>query len=144
MGFFDKVKELALKAKCGVGIHGGEYSKVSNGPACLYEKTCPDCFDHLTKHMHEYGEFSYRNHHNCTMSRHCVHCDHEDLKEKHQGFTDAGMDDFCRVKEKCIRCDFTKVKKESHSWIEVSRTDTDKTMSCIRCKKMEKQPLTRH
>ena len=144
MGFFDKVKELALKAKCGVGIHGGEYSKVSSGPACLYEKTCPDCFDHLTKHKHEYDEFSYRNHHNCTMSRHCVHCGHEDLKEKHQGFTDAGMDDFCRVKEKCIRCDFTKVKKESHSWTEVSRTDTDKTMSCIRCKKTEKQPLARH
>ncbi|UZM95241.1 MULTISPECIES: hypothetical protein [Pseudomonas putida group] len=144
MGFFDKVKELALKAKCGVGIHGGDYTKASGGPACLYEKTCPDCFDHLTKHKHEYGDFSYKNHHTCTMIRHCVHCAHEDNKVKHEGFAEMGMDDFCKIKEKCIRCGFSQVKKESHTWTEVSRTDTHKRMECFRCNASETRPLSRH
>lgn len=144
MGFFDKIKELALKAKCGVGMHAGDYAKAVNGPACLLEKTCPDCFEHVTKHKHEHGEFSYKNHHTCTMIRNCVHCNHEDSKVKHEDFVDMGRDDFCKVQEKCTRCGFTQVKKEDHYMTEVSRNDTHKTLSCIRCNKRETQKLERY
>lgn len=144
MGFFDKVKELALKAKCGVGIHGGDYTKSKKGPACLFEKTCPDCLERITKSKHEYGEFAYKNHHTCTMIRHCVHCNHENSKEKHEGFADMGMDDFCKIKEKCIRCGYSQVKKESHSWFEESRTETHSKRVCTRCRKTESRPLSRH
>lgn len=144
MGFFDKVKELALKAKCGVGLHGGDYSRVANGPACLYEKTCPDCHEHITKYQHEYGEAKYKNHHTCTKVRHCKHCNHEHSEIEHEGYADMGIDDFCKVKEKCIRCGHSQVKREEHVWTEEHRTDTHKTLRCVRCQKAERAPLTRY
>lgn len=142
MGFFDKVKDLALKAKCGVGIHGGSYSQAVNGHACLFEKTCPDCGGHITKHEHAYDEAQYKNHHTCTKVKYCRHCNHEHSYLEHERFESMGVDDFCKVKEKCIRCGSTQVKKEEHVWAELRRTDTQKTMQCVRCNKTETRQLT--
>jgi hypothetical protein len=144
MGFFDKVKELALKAKCGVGMHAGEYSLATIGPACLLEKTCPDCFEYLTKNSHSYGEDSYKDDHSCIRVRYCKHCNHEDSKTQHAGFSAIGRDDFCKVQEECNRCGFLQAKKEDHNMVEVSRSETHKTMECANCNKRESTPLSRY
>ena len=51
MGFFDKVKSVAMKAKCGAGIHGGDYHNVEGKPKCYFEKTCPDCKEIIKKNV---------------------------------------------------------------------------------------------
>lgn len=43
MGFWDSIKNAAIKAKCGVGIHGGVFKTPDGKPECHLEKTCPDC-----------------------------------------------------------------------------------------------------
>lgn len=144
MGFFDKVKALAIKAKCGVGFHAGDFVRAKGGPECKYEKNCPDCGEYVTKHEHAYGEPSYRNHHTCMMVKVCRHCAHENSFEKHEGYVDMGKDDVCKIKEKCIRCGHTQVKREDHTWYEVSRNETHKTLECLNCKRRETETLKRY
>lgn len=42
MGLWDSIKIAALKAKCTVGIHGGNFRPIE-GETCKYSKICPDC-----------------------------------------------------------------------------------------------------
>ncbi|MBF4558930.1 MULTISPECIES: hypothetical protein [Pseudomonas] len=140
MGFFDKIKELALKAKCATGFHAGNFVKVANGPACHFEKTCPDCYEHVTKKEHRYGNGVYTEFSSCEKSWACEYCDHVKKKIEHEGYRDAGMDDNCRVKEECTRCRHTKVEKENHSWHEASRTEDTIVLWCVRCKKEKTRP----
>ena len=54
MGFWDSIKNAAIKAKCGVGIHGGNY-KLIDGETCKYSKLCPDCDRTIQTEQHKYG-----------------------------------------------------------------------------------------
>lgn len=65
MGFWDSIKNAAIKAKCGVGIHGGNY-KLIDGETCKYSKLCPDCNRTIQKEQHKYGEENYKYDFKCT------------------------------------------------------------------------------
>ena len=42
MAFWDNVKSIAIKAKCTVGWHEGEYKHIDGKPECYFGKT-PKC-----------------------------------------------------------------------------------------------------
>ena len=49
MAFWDNVKSIAIKAKCTVGWHEGEYKHIDGKPECYFGKTCPDLINGLQK-----------------------------------------------------------------------------------------------
>lgn len=133
MGFFDKVKELAIKAKCATGFHAGTFVRVSGAPECHYEKVCPDCYEHLEQKQHSYGDSVYLNHGSCMKTSLCVHCDAIKEKVVHEAYRNLGVDDYCNVKEECVRCHDVKVKKKEHLWSEDRRDEHSIHESCRRC-----------
>ena len=72
MGFFDKVKSVAMKAKCGAGIHGGDYHNVEGKPKCYFEKTCPDCKEIIKKNEHKFGKATYIKENSCKQEKTCI------------------------------------------------------------------------
>lgn len=100
MGFWDSIKNAAIKAKCGVGIHGGNY-KLIDGETCKYSKLCPDCNRTIQKEQHKYGEESYKYDFKCTTVKKCIDCGAEQEGERHERFVEIAVDDYCNVKERC-------------------------------------------
>lgn len=138
MGFFDKVKSMAMKAKCATGFHAGSFTSIHGEPKCRLEKTCPDCFEHVTKTSHKYGDWeNYKRHGSCTKERHCVYCDEVDTKVIHEGYVRKGLDDYCTVIEECSRCGDRKKGKEEHMWHKnPGKYEDDHIVeTCVRCHK---------
>lgn len=105
MGLFDKIKNIATKVKCATGFHAGTFTHIDGKPECFFEKTCPDCNKYVTKKNHKYsGWEDYKNPRSCFKEHHCIHCDHKDTKEFHQGYIKKGHDDYCTIIEECRRC----------------------------------------
>lgn len=139
MGFFDKVKSVAMKAKCGAGIHGGDYHNVEGKPKCYFEKTCPDCKEIIKKNEHKFGKATYIKEDSCKQEKTCMHCGHIEKLVKHAEYKQIGVDDRCNVKEQCIRCGDKRVHGTKHSWEKNPtnyNSNTD-TFWCIKCGKEE-------
>lgn len=132
MGFFDNLKKVAIKAKCGVGIHSGEFKK-TNGKTCQYEKICADCGKYLTKEIHQYGRAEYKSLHECIKIQKCTNCGHEKEFTNHEEFREIAVDDYCNVKVECKRCSFQKLDGKQHNWFIDDITDTHNIYKCTKC-----------
>jgi hypothetical protein len=142
MGFFDKVKELAVKAKCATGFHAGKFVRVPDAPECHYEKTCPDCYEHLNDFRHAYGPSEYVESWTCKQISVCKHCEEKKEKVVHEHYEKVEVDDYCNVKERCIRCRDERVAKKEHSWYESGRDDHAFHETCSRCRETRTRAKT--
>lgn len=64
MGLWDSIKSAALKAKCTVGIHGGNFRPIE-GETCKYSKICPDCHETIKTERHQLGRAEYKLEYKC-------------------------------------------------------------------------------
>jgi hypothetical protein len=142
MGFFEKVKEFATKAKCATGFHAGKFVHVADAPQCHVEKTCPDCYEHLTEKRHSYGDPEYLESWKCEKTRVCNHCAEKSVKVVHERYEVIEIDDYCNVKERCVRCRDTKLGKKEHQWYESGRTDHGIEETCSRCRETKSRAKT--
>ncbi len=69
MGLWDKIKDVALSAKCMTGWHAGEYSHIEGEPECYLGKICPDCGEYITKFNHKFGTSEYLHEYQCDTVR---------------------------------------------------------------------------
>ena len=121
MGFWDKVKSVAVSAKCIAGWHAGEYTHIQGKPECHTEKTCPDCEKYVTKQIHKFTDWKFTNNsmnNPCDSIRNCIHCNHQEQMIRHQ-YEKNGKDSNCRIIEKCKRCGDEKLGSESHNWLNI-------------------------
>lgn len=132
MGFWDSIKNAAIKAKCGVGIHGGNY-KLIDGETCKYSKLCPDCNRTIQKEQHKYGEENYKYDFKCTTVKKCIDCGAEQEGERHERFVEIAVDDYCNVKERCVRCFTERVHGKRHNWYLSGSSDTYRHYKCSVC-----------
>ncbi len=141
MGFWDSVKNAAIKAKCTVGIHAGEYTHISGKPLCHVEKTCPDCNKYISNIHHNFSEPEYENPISCVQIAHCIHCNEEKRKTVHEAYERLGYDKdgSCRATEQCVRCRHTRKGDEHHSWHRLPSQygNSAYTLECIDCGKKE-------
>jgi hypothetical protein len=146
MGLWDSIKEVALKAKCGLGFHSGEAKRVEGAPACQLEQFCPDCKEIISLRRHAYktewenSEFDMSAGWNsCQRIRACVHCNEAVTKVVHEGFSTRGKDGQCRVIEECQRCGHQERRGEEHSWIRSYENTGDSRVRvvCTGCRKEE-------
>jgi hypothetical protein len=124
MGLWDKVKSVALSAKCMTGWHAGEYEHVEGKPLCFLGKTCPDCGEYVTKNKHAYNEWEYFSYDSCNAQRNCIHCNHIEQAVQHQ-YKEQGKDESCRIIEVCQRCGDKKIGSAKHNWVTIPFTDTE-------------------
>jgi hypothetical protein len=145
MGFFDKVKAAAIKAKCATGFHAGEYAAIEGKPECHFEKTCPDCNKYLTLFKHQfYAEPEYEKAGSCIKAVKCEFCDHIHRETDHVEYTVVGQDDYCRTKERCVRCSHEKVGDAKHSWVRLYDGENETVIyMCSRCDKKESRKKTK-
>ena len=120
MSLFQKAKGAFKSAKCKVGMHGGNYSKMEGKPQCYLSQTCPDCF--------------YVREMNCLKRSTCVHCDHAVEKIIHH-YTFDRVDAGCNVFERCARCDLVKkTNSKKHTWGDWSVTAPGRSSrACVFC-----------
>lgn len=145
MAFWDSVKKAATSTKCFTGMHAGVFRPISGRPECNLEKVCPDCNKRLEKIKHKFGKEAYVNLYTCEMSKSCVHCEEVETREKHEGFQEVDVDDYCRPKEQCKRCRQERIGKPKHSWAKSSiSSPTENTIEwfCIKCNKREMRDKT--
>lgn len=119
MSFWNKLKSVAMTAKCLTGWHAGVYTPIEGKPECNLEKICPDCDSYVTKKKHTFSIWRYTNNINsdpCDSIRDCVHCGFQEEKIIHE-YKKNGKDSSCRIIEKCTRCKDEKLGSESHDWI---------------------------
>lgn len=138
MGFFDKVKELAIKAKCMAGFHGGEFTHITGKPECHLGKICPDCKEHITSFKHSFTDWEYLSSDKCEMRCECILCSEQEFKTKHE-YREDRIDSSCRVIEKCQRCDHEYIGSTRHTW-EFSSYKGQVYRTCKRCGKHERKP----
>lgn len=146
MGLFDKIKNLATKAKCAAGFHSGTYTHIKGEPECHIEMTCSDCGKHITKKDHKYTDWEdYKEYLSCFKERHCIHCNHKQKKEFHEGYAEVDQDDYCTMIEECKRCGHRKKGREAHIWVKIPGSYDDEYVrySCARCNKEERRAKTR-
>lgn len=129
MGFWDSIKSAALKAKCTVGIHGGNY-KLIEGETCKYSKICPDCYETIKTEKHQLGKAEYKFDYKCLTVKKCIKCGQEHEGEKHEEYENVDVDDFCNVKQ---RCRSERIHGKEHSWTSDGSTDTHHLFRCMKC-----------
>lgn len=134
MGFWDKVKSVAISAKCMTGWHAGDYKHIDGKPLCFLGKTCPDCGEYVTKNNHTYNEWQYKNYNSCDAIRECVHCGSIESSVRHN-YERQGKDSNCRVIEVCKRCNDKKLGSTDHNWVSIPLTNTEvKVQGKRKCK----------
>ena len=140
MGIWDKVKSVAISAKCMTGWHAGDYTPISAKPKCNLEKTCPDCNNYVTTVKHKFDGWEYLSHGRCDAQKECIHCGHKENEVRHE-YKAQGKDSKCCVIEVCNRCQDKKSGREDHSWIKIPFTNSDVKANgkrkCKDCGKME-------
>ena len=124
MGFWDKVKDVAIAAKCMTGWHGGEYEHIQGRPLCYLGKTCPDCHEYITKTKHDFTEWEYKSYSNCDAVRECIHCQAQEASVIHT-YEETGKDSNCRIIKICSRCGKQELGSTQHDWITIPFTDTE-------------------
>ncbi|WP_312347386.1 hypothetical protein [Leclercia sp.] len=129
MGFWDSIKSAALKAKCTVGIHGGNY-KLIEGETCKYSKICPDCHETIKTEKHQLGKAEYKFDYKCLTVKKCIKCGQEHEGEKHEEYENVDVDDFCNVMQ---RCRSERIHGKEHSWTSDGSTDTHHLFRCMKC-----------
>jgi hypothetical protein len=145
MGIWDSIKELAVKAKCGMGFHSGDWTPVPGGPACRKQLFCSDCLEtvHSTNHSYsvewESAEFDYGSDARCQRARWCTHCNEKAVKVVHEGFHSVGKNGNCQLIERCSRCSHQRVGPEDHSWVRSFQSTGNSTVRvvCVGCNKEE-------
>jgi hypothetical protein len=122
MGLWDKIKgaaetakAAAVVAKCMAGFHKGEYRPVKDKPQCNLEMTCSDCYKHLTKIEHEFGEWGYVADDKCDLARSCIHCGEQEKDVKHKWGPNTKEN--CKLYRCCERCGIREFLKDSHDWV---------------------------
>lgn len=118
MSFWDKVKSFARSAKCTVGWHGGEYTRIDGKPKCHLGKTCPHCNDYLTKEEHEFSEWLFMEEGDCNARRECIYCGYDEHEVKHNYEKVAKDFSNCEILLCCRRCGNEKVGPAEHEWVE--------------------------
>lgn len=131
MSFFNKIKELAVKAKCATGFHSGEFTPIVGKPECNLGKTCPDCNEYIKEIQHKYHPWDdYKQSKSCIKERKCKHCEYINKKTIHEGYQQKKIDDRCNVIMSCVRCGDLRKDGKSHSWHKHSGS---LGTSCVRC-----------
>ena len=119
MGFWDKVKSVAVSAKCMTGWHAGTYTHIDGEPLCHLGKTCPDCNEYVTKIVHKFSEWEYLDYGKCDAKRSCIHCAYEEYGVQHD-YEEQGKNSDCRIIEICTRCGDEQLGRENHNWLNVA------------------------
>ena len=132
MGLWDSIKNAALKAKCGIGIHGGDY-RVTEGQTCKYSKVCPDCQETIKTEKHQMGKSEYKFEYRCVTVKKCIKCGKEEEGEKHEQYVNIDVDDYCNVKQSCTRCNSERIHGKQHTWSSVGTTETHHLLECVKC-----------
>ena len=122
MGFWDKVKSVAVSAKCMTGWHAGDYEHIKGKPLCHMGKTCPDCKKYVTTMKHEYNDWKYLTYDKCDSVKECIHCGHKESEVRHT-FEENGKDSNCKVIKICSRCNLKEVGGARHEWITIPFTN---------------------
>lgn len=140
MGLWDSVKKAAVAAKCMAGIHAGTFSKVTDGPACRYEKTCPGCLKYLTKIEHQFAAWDYPDPARCDAERVCIHCQEKEAQLRHSW---RHQKEFCRVTKECERCMASEFVKHEHGrWSAgVAHPNGMQSFQCMDCNAVEERPF---
>lgn len=139
MTLWQSVKNIAMKAKCGLGFHAGDFAKVDGRPECYREKTCPDCAELLKKEVHAYpaawenAAYDYGSNLKCAKKQACIHCAKVETRQVHEGFTRVGVNARCRTVEACVRCGEEKLGDEEHSFQLQGRQGDDFLLQCGNC-----------
>lgn len=145
MGLWDSIKKVAIKAKCGIGFHGGVFRTPDGKPACHLEKTCPDCMELITERRHEYehdwnsAPFDYSSQIKCTRAQGCIHCGEVQKKEVHEEYRKLGVNARCQIVKACTRCGHEKTEGYEHSFIRDGIEDGKIVMKCTNCGTTEKR-----
>lgn len=132
MGLWNSIKSAALKAKCTIGIHGGDY-RLIDGETCKYSKICPDCNQIIKTERHQHGETEYKFEYKCVTVKKCVKCGMEQEGEKHEGYVDVDVDDYCNVKQRCTRCNLERIHGKQHTWFFDGSNETHHLFKCSKC-----------
>jgi len=117
MGLWDKVKSVAMSAKCMTGWHAGEYTSIEGKPKCNLEKTCPDCNKYMTKISHKMSSWNYLFDRKCDAVCHCIHCNFEVIEVRHN-YHEVRQGTECRYIDTCDRCGDMKQSKIRHNYEE--------------------------
>lgn len=147
MGLFDSIKNIAVKAKCAVGFHAGEFKHIPGEPACHYGKTCSDCNKFVTLFKHKFQDnVDYVNSDSCTKQYRCSHCDFFKETTEHEGYTKTSKDSYCKWKLQCTRCKHEKAGEIDHYWLRDpgSYDDENEQYTCYHCNKKEIRKKIRH
>lgn len=119
MGFLDALMDVAKKAKCATGFHGGKFEHIPGAPGCSFEKDCPDCFEYITEQRHKYPEINsvdYDSYDSCEKTAVCEYCENQLTRVQHD-FVSRGTNGHCEGVEKCSRCGEEKLSgKLFHQW----------------------------
>lgn len=124
MAFWDNVKSIAIKAKCTVGWHEGEYKHIDGKPECFLGKTCPDCNKWVTEERHEFSDWEYLTYNSCNTVESCIHCKLQRTGVEHN-YQKEGKDSNCHIVEVCLRCKDKKIGRAEHNWIQVPIINQD-------------------
>lgn len=146
MGFFDKIKSAAKKAKCKTGFHAGVFSTPEGSPACYFEKTCPDCSKLVTKFKHSYPKsweeapYDHSSGVGCTRIQKCDHCNEIEKRVVHESYRKLGVNGRCEKIIACRRCGHEKKDGYEHNFVrEGSDENGNIIMKCLKCNHTEKQ-----
>lgn len=145
MGFWDSIKNAAIKAKCGVGIHGGVFKTPDGKPECHLEKTCPDCNTIIEKKEHKYNfewdeaPFDIYSKLRCTRIQSCIFCGEVAKKEVHGEYKKLGVNASCQVVMACTNCGHEKTDGYEHVFLREGVEDGKIIMKCVNCGFTEKR-----
>lgn len=143
MGLWDTIKTAAVKAKCGIGAHGGNFKTPDGKPECYYEKTCPDCKKLITKSNHkhevEWRDAPYDSNSSikCTKVQKCIHCDAIEKRVIHEEYRKLGTDARCQTIMACTRCGEEKTGEYDHAFMRDGIEDGKIVMKCMNCGRKE-------
>lgn len=145
MGIWDTIKSAAIKAKCGVGIHGGVFKTPDGKPECHLQKTCQDCNIVIEKKEHEYelewskAPFDFSSQLRCTRVQSCIFCGEIAKEEVHEKYKKLGVNARCQVVLACTRCGHEKTEGYEHVFSREGVEDGKIIMKCVNCGFVEKR-----
>jgi len=142
MSFWDKIKDIAMSAKCMTGWHGGNYTPIKNKPQCNLEKTCPDCGEYVTTIKHKFSDWKFPNRYApvtsmyeakfiCQAEKKCIFCDKVEHKIIHNLYED-GKNSNCKIIKKCKYCSHEELGATKHNW-----SNMQDKRKCRDCGKIE-------
>ena len=129
MGFWDSIKnaaeaakDLAIKAKCGMGFHDGSFSPVEGKPACFQSMRCADCLEVIEERRHAYphewerAPYDRGSQLRCMRVQDCKHCGEQASKVVHGNYYTVGKNGHCIVVLRCEDCGHEKNGEVDHAF----------------------------